>query len=103
LLNLATPPTAIVAASDTQAIGVLDAARQMNISVPRQLSVIGYDDIRDADYVNLTTIKQPLYESGLEGGKAILQQIENGLLEPLEIQLPVSLIIRGPTAAPNHG
>jgi DNA-binding LacI/PurR family transcriptional regulator len=103
LLNLSIPPTAIVAASDTQAIGVLDAARHMNISVPRQLSVIGYDDIRDADYVNLTTIKQPLYESGLEGGKAILQQIENGLLEPLEIQLPVSLIIRGTTAAPNHG
>lgn len=102
LLNLPAPPTAIVAASDTQAIGVLDAARQLNISVPGQLSVIGYDDIRDADYVNLTTIKQPLYESGLEGGEAILQQIENGSSEPLEIQLPVSLIIRGTTAAPNQ-
>lgn len=100
LLNLPTPPTAIVAACDTQAIGVLDAANQMNLSVPEDISVVGYDDIRDADFVNLTTIKQPLHESGVEGGKALINMIDFLEIEPLETVLPVSLVIRGTTAAP---
>ena len=102
MLSLPEPPTAIFAASDTQAIGVLDAARQLNISVPNELSVIGYDDIRDADYVNLTTIKQPLFESGLEGGKALIKLIESGEAAPLETTLPVSLVVRGTTSAPGN-
>lgn len=97
MMSLPNPPTAIFAASDTQAIGVLDAAKQMGVSVPDDLSVIGYDDIRDADYVNLTTIKQPLYESGIEGGKALLNLIESGETEPMETILPVSLVVRGTT------
>lgn len=100
LLQLPTPPTAIFAASDTQAIGVLDAAKQMNLSVPEDLSVVGYDDIRDAGYVNLTTIKQPLYESGIEGGKALIKMIDYLEFEPLETILPVSLVIRNTTTAP---
>ena len=100
MLSLPLPPTAIFAASDTQAIGVLDAAKQLSISVPDELSVIGYDDIRDAGYVNLTTIKQPLYESGLEGGKALINLIESGEATPLETTLPVSLVVRGTTATP---
>jgi DNA-binding LacI/PurR family transcriptional regulator len=101
LLTLPIPPTAIFAASDTQAIGVLDAARELNISVPDELSVIGYDDIRDADYVNLTTIKQPLFESGVEGGKALINLIEGSANSPLETILPVSLVVRGTTSVPN--
>jgi DNA-binding LacI/PurR family transcriptional regulator len=101
LLNMDVPPTAIFAASDTQAIGALDAAKQLNLSVPENLSVIGYDDIRDADYVNLTTIKQPLFESGLEGGKALLNLIESGIPDNQETYLPLSLVVRGTTAAPS--
>ena len=100
LLQLPKPPTAIFAACDTQAIGVLDAAKQMNLSVPDDLSVVGYDDIRDAGYVNLTTIQQPLYESGVEGGKALIKMIDCPDPEPLETILPVSLVIRNTTAAP---
>ena len=100
LLTLPSPPTAIFAASDTQAIGVLDAARELHISVPDELSVIGYDDIRDADYVNLTTIKQPLFESGVEGGKALINLIEGSDDSPLETVLPVSLVVRGTTSPP---
>jgi DNA-binding LacI/PurR family transcriptional regulator len=100
LLRQPVPPTAIFAASDTQAIGVLDAASEMNITVPDELSVIGYDDIRDADYVNLTTIKQLLFEAGVEGGEALIDLIESGPMEPLETILPVSLVIRKTTAPP---
>ena len=58
------PPTAIVCASDTQAIGVLEASRRLGLPVPGALSVVGYDDIEIAELVGLTTIRQPLLESG---------------------------------------
>ncbi len=48
-------PTAIFTASDTQALGVIAAAREIGLHVPDDLSVIGYDDIEAADYVGLTT------------------------------------------------
>ncbi len=55
LLRLPDPPTAIFAFSDEQALGVLEAARDLEISVPENLSVLGYDDIRLAHFVQLTT------------------------------------------------
>ena len=64
LLDLPEPPTAIFAASDNQALGVLKAARERGLSVPRELAVIGFDDVDIADYIGLTTIRQPLEESG---------------------------------------
>ncbi len=54
------PPTAIFAASDTQAIGVVAAAHETGLRVPEELSVIGYDDIEAADNVGLSTIRQHL-------------------------------------------
>ena len=100
LLKQKDPPTAIFASSDTKAIGVLDAAKELHIKVPEQLSVVGYDNIRDAEYVNLTTIQQPLYESGLQGGKNILELIESPTLDPVENILPLKLIVRNTTAPP---
>ena len=55
LLARADPPTAIFAASDVQAIGVLEAARAAGVSVPDDLSVIGFDDVEIARYTGLTT------------------------------------------------
>ncbi|HKJ28024.1 MAG TPA: LacI family DNA-binding transcriptional regulator, partial [Anaerolineales bacterium] len=77
ILSLDDPPTAIFAGSDTQAIGVLDAARELGLRVPEDLSVIGYDNIRDAEYLNLTTIAQPLFESGFEGARLLLSILDN--------------------------
>lgn len=93
-------PSAIFAASDTQAIGVLDAAQDLNITVPEELSVIGYDGIRDAEYLNLTTIKQPLFETGYEGSNLLLEILENPTEEVQEIQMPLELINRTSTAPP---
>jgi len=102
LLHLPERPTAIFAASDAQAIGVLDAARELGIRVPDDLSVIGYDDIRDAEYNNLTTIQQPLFESGKLGAEFLLDRIENPVVdnEPTEILLDLALVERGTTAPP---
>ena len=69
-------PTAIFTASDTQALGVIAAARELGLHVPDDLSVIGYDDIEAADYVGLTTIRQQLFESGRRGAEVLLAEIE---------------------------
>jgi DNA-binding LacI/PurR family transcriptional regulator len=100
LLSLDAPPTAVVAASDTQAMGALEAAREKGVSVPDALSLIGYDDIEIAEYLDLTTIHQPLFESGWRGTHLLFQIMQG---EPTEIvcQLPIRVAERGTTAPPN--
>lgn len=100
LLSQPDPPTAIFASSDTKAIGVLDAAKELGIKVPEQLSVMGYDDIRDAEYMNLTTIHQPLFDSGLEAGRKLLNLVHTPASSPVEIILPLRLVERETTAPP---
>jgi DNA-binding LacI/PurR family transcriptional regulator len=89
-----------VAASDTQALGVLEAARDRDIAVPDELSVVGYDDIEIAEYLNLTTIHQPLFESGWRATHLLFQIIKEGGAEPICHQQPVRLVVRGTTAPP---
>jgi DNA-binding LacI/PurR family transcriptional regulator len=98
LMSLADPPTAIFAYSDTQAYGVLQAAQEMELNVPHQLSVIGYDDIEMSEYVHLTTIRQQLYESGVRGAELLLSEIAQASPEPNEIVLPTELVVRRTTA-----
>ncbi|HIE38786.1 MAG TPA: LacI family transcriptional regulator [Anaerolineales bacterium] len=100
LLSLPEPPTAIVAASDTQALGVLEVAQERGIPVPESLSVIGYDDIEIAEYLHLTTIRQPLFDSGWRGTHLLLRAIENGEGEPSCDLLPIELVVRATTAPP---
>ena len=73
LLALRRPPTAIFAASDVQAFGVLDAAARAGLAVPGDLSVIGFDDIELAAAIGLTTVRQPLRESGRLGAQLLLR------------------------------
>jgi DNA-binding LacI/PurR family transcriptional regulator len=98
LLNLADPPTTIFAANDTLAIGALAAAQEMDVPVPEELSVIGYDDIEIAEYLGLTTIRQALFTSGVEGGQLLLEAIEQPAHEPRRIILPTELVERETTA-----
>jgi DNA-binding LacI/PurR family transcriptional regulator len=100
LLALDEPPTAIFAASDTQALGVMQAARELGLRVPKDLSVIGFDDIEIAEYLNLTTMHQPLFESGYRGIDLLLQSIAQPDDEAVCQELPVELVIRGSTAPP---
>lgn len=97
LLSLPERPTAVFAASDTQAIGVLEAARGLGIDVPGQLSVIGFDDIEVAGYVGLTTVRQPLLESGRRGAKLLLDALAGRTVAPLRELLPLELVGRGTT------
>jgi DNA-binding LacI/PurR family transcriptional regulator len=100
LLALPDPPTAIFAASDTQAFGVLEATQDAGLQVPKELSVIGYDDIEIAEYLHLSTIRQPLFASGVEGVELLLESIANPPPAPHRVLLPVELVVRGTTAPP---
>ena len=71
LLALAAPPTAVFASSDTQAIGVLAAADRCGVGVPGDLSVLGFDDIESAALLGLSTVHQPLWDSGAEAARRL--------------------------------
>lgn len=101
MLTTALPPTGIVCASDTQAAGALEAAGQLGLHVPADLSVTGYDDLELADHLGLTTIHQPLFESGVRAVQRLLHALEGGPPEPLRDVLDISLIVRRSTAPPS--
>ena len=96
-------PTAVFAASDTQALGVIAAARDLGLRVPDDLSVIGYDDIEAADYVGLTTISQRLFESGRLGAELLLSEIREPGDQPPVARLDPQLVVRATTAPPKEG
>jgi LacI family transcriptional regulator len=97
LLDLAEPPTAIFAASDNQALGVLKAARERGLSVPRELAVIGFDDVDIADFIGLTTIHQPLEESGRVAVDLLLSRVANPARPAQRVRLPLTLMERETT------
>ena len=102
LLALSTPPTAVVAASDTQAVGVMEAARASGRSIPQDLSIIGYDDIELAQLVGLTTVRQPLEMSGVRAAEILLTAIESGQKpQPFNDVLSLELVVRQSTAVPH--
>ncbi len=101
LFAMADPPTAVVAASDVQALGVLEAARLAGKSVPRDVSVIGYDDIDLAAYSGLTTVRQPLEMSGQRGSEILTGALATGVRPiPFVEELALELVVRGTTSSP---
>lgn len=101
LLALDEPPTAIFAASDTQALGVMQAAREQDLRVPEELSIIGFDDIELAEYLDLTTIRQPLFESGYRGIDLLLPSAQQVKHDAICQKLAPELVVRGSTAPPS--
>jgi DNA-binding LacI/PurR family transcriptional regulator len=100
LLAMPDPPTAIFASSDIQAIGVLEAARDAGLEIPKELSVVGYDDIEIAEYFSLTTIRQPLFASGVEGVELLLETIAEPFPYPHRLVMPLELVHRNTTSSP---
>jgi LacI family transcriptional regulator len=96
LLERGDPPTALFAASDTQALAALEATRALGASVPGDLSIVGYDDIELARYLGLTTVAQPLEESGTRGAELLLAMLEGAPVAGM--RLDVELIVRSTTS-----
>ncbi len=102
LLMLPDPPTAIFAFSDEMALGVIEAARELNLDIPRDVSVVGYDDIRLAHFAQLTTVRQNLFDTGVRGINLLLDSIKNPQTLPVCIKMPTELVIRQTTAPPRQ-
>jgi LacI family repressor for deo operon, udp, cdd, tsx, nupC, and nupG len=106
LLGRADPPTAIFCFNDEMAMGVIEMARQRSFHVPRDLSVVGFDDIRFARHTHppLTTIAQPMRQIG-EGTVRLLLGILSGGDEmdtPASVTLRHTLVVRASTGPPRR-
>ena len=97
LLGLPEPPTAVFAASDTLALGVLEAARLAGVEIPGALSEIGFDDLEVSSYIGLTTVGQPLRESGRLAAELLLDVLATGEPETRQIELPLRIVVRRTT------
>src|SRR5262249_7146280 len=104
LLHHSTRPTAILCANDDMAIGALHEIRSAGLSVPEDISVIGFNDIRYSQAVNppLTTVRQPAEEIGEKAMYKICHAIEDGVTLSAEPELvPHELVIRRSVARRN--
>jgi DNA-binding LacI/PurR family transcriptional regulator len=99
LLQSPQRPTAIFACFDALAIGVYQAARELGLSIPNDLSVIGFDNTILAAIVDppLTTIAQPIHEMGRQVMNLLVQEIEGEKNTKQRVILPPELIIRNST------
>jgi DNA-binding LacI/PurR family transcriptional regulator len=73
LLDLRPRPTAVIAATDEIAFGVMDVAAQRGIDIPGELSVVGFDDVPAAEPAGLTTVRQPITAKGTTAGRLLLE------------------------------
>lgn len=102
LLSLEQPPTAIFAANDMTAFGVIDAVHSRQLRVPEDVSVLGFDDIPHSRFVrpSLTTVRQPLEQMGRVGTQFLLDLLKNPGGQYRNIELPTELVIRDSCAPP---
>ena len=100
LLTLDNPPTAIFAFNDLMAVGALSNALEKGLTIPTNLSVVGFDDVRPALYANppITTVKQPKYEMGVLATNILLERMRDPSTPPRTQTLDTHLVIRQSTA-----
>ncbi|NUT32152.1 MAG: LacI family DNA-binding transcriptional regulator [Hamadaea sp.] len=94
-LDRADRPTAILALTDLQALGVMDALRQRGLEPGRDVSVVGFDDLPEAGAAGLTTIRQPAQERGRLAGELLLDP--SARPADGQVVLPTELIVRAST------
>jgi LacI family transcriptional regulator len=104
LLSLPNPPTAIFASNDDMAAGVLIAAHELELQVPQQLSVAGYDDtyIARITWPRLTTVHQPSYDLAWSATDLLMQALKNGD-GAKTTRLPHQLVVRESTGPVRRG
>lgn len=99
LLSTAEPPTAIFASNDQSAKGVFEIAPSLGFHVPNDLSVVGFDNIPESAYLNLTTVDQFIDRMGYVGTNMLYELIQGNTLDPEPYEIKTKLIIRGSTCA----
>lgn len=94
LLALQDPPTAIFASNDQSALGVFQVARELGLHIPDDLSVMGFDNISEAAYFDLTTVDQFIGEMGYIATKILIDLINGATLTEMIRQVPTKLVLR---------
>jgi len=102
LLSLPDRPTAIFAGSDMQALGVYQAARELSLDIPADLSVVGYDNLPMAQWVTpaLTTVHQPLHQMAELAARLVLDLARGHTPAALRLDLAVEMRVRQSTTQP---
>lgn len=102
LLQMAAPPTAIFAANDDMAGGVVKAAHALSVRVPEDVSVVGFDDAPIARQIwpSLTTIQQPIRDMARTATHLLIDQLRAGESAPRDSMHPAKLIVRESVAPP---
>lgn len=102
LLDRSEPPTAVVAASDHVALGVVEAARRRGLRVPEDLSVVGFDDLPGSRWASppLTTVRQPMAEMGRLAVRTIGRRLDGEDVDVMRVELATRLVVRQSTAPP---
>jgi LacI family repressor for deo operon, udp, cdd, tsx, nupC, and nupG len=100
LLSLRQPPTAVDAHSDEVALGAIRTVRRAGLRIPQDIAVIGIDDHPIADYLDLTTVRQPVREQGIRTGQMLVALLQNHEEVERAVHIPTQLVIRGSTAPP---
>ena len=101
MLDGVVPPTAVFAANDIQAIGAMAECRASGLDIPKDMSIMGFDDLPLAEFTfpKLTTIRVPAQRMGHVAATRLLEMVR-GQSKPASEVLPVELILRESTAAP---
>ena len=96
------PPTAIFGANDLIALGAIRLAREIGLAVPRDLSVVGFNDIPQSQLFDppLTTVHVPQEEMGLLAASLLVNHLEGRRIERRQVVLETQLVVRGSTATP---
>jgi len=104
LLALRKRPTAIFAANDLSAFGVMAALQEQGLRIPEDMSVVGFDDVPAASQVHpaLTTVRQPMEGIGRAAVSTLLSQIAGLAPTSARVTLPTELIVRQSAAAPRR-
>ena len=99
LLEAGELPTAVVVANDMMALGVLQECRERGLHVPRDISIVGFDDIAFAALSNppLTTVRLPREELGRKAVEALLASVGDSDRQGVEINIPTHLVLREST------
>jgi LacI family transcriptional regulator len=95
LLSLENRPTAIFAANDQSAIGVFQVANEIGLKIPDDLSVVGFDNIPESAYLNLTTVDQFIAEMGYTAVNMLVSLINGDELDEQVTKMQTQLVIRG--------
>ena len=95
LLTRTNRPTAIFASNDQTAFGVMHRAKELGLRIPQDLSVVGFDNISESEYLDLTTIDQSLMNMGTMAAEMLIDLINHKEVENKVITIPTRMVVRG--------